>query len=218
MIKGLHPEIPDENHMFHSAGSVMENFLKHLKEKFGAGLFIVIPLGITLFILKFLFSFADGILGTYLDSLFTAITHRETHYYGLGVVTGAVIIYIVGLLATNVMGHHLIRWGDGLLSRIPLVKSIYVSSKQLTNVLKDGKSAYHRAVFVEWPRQGVLAVGFVTAEVKRQGKKLVVVYVPTMPNPTSGFALFFHEEEVLESGMSVEDAVKFVVSGGMVVS
>ena len=118
----------------------MGKFLTHLKEKFGAGMFIVIPLGITLFILKFLFSFADGILGTYLDSLFTAITHHETHFPGLGMVTGAVIVYLVGLLATNFMGHHLIRWGDELLSRIPLVKSIYISSKQLTNVLRDGKS------------------------------------------------------------------------------
>ena len=195
----------------------MEGFVKHLKEKFGAGLFIVIPLGITLFILKFLFSFADGILGTYLDGMITAITHKETHFYGLGVVSGILIVYIVGLLATNVLGHHLIRWGDEILSRTPLVKSIYVSSKQLTNVLKDGKSAYRRAVFVEWPRRGVLAVGFVTAEVERHGKKMVVVYVPTMPNPTSGFALFFHEDEVLESDMNVEEAVKFIVSGGMVV-
>jgi uncharacterized membrane protein len=195
----------------------MGKFLTHLKEKFGAGMFIVIPLGITIFILKFLFSFADGILGAYLDSLFTAITHRETHFPGLGMVTGAVIIYLIGLLATNFMGHHLIRWGDELLSRIPLVKSIYNSSKQLTNVLRDGKSSYHRAVFVEWPRQGVRAIGFVTAEVERKGEKMVVVYVPTMPNPTSGFALFFHEDEVLESGMTVEEAVKFVVSGGMVV-
>jgi uncharacterized membrane protein len=197
--------------------SAMGKFLTHLKEKFGAGMFIVIPLGITIFILKFLFSFADGILGTYLDSLFTAITHRETHFPGLGMVTGAVIIYLIGLLATNFMGKHLIRWGDELLSRIPLVKSIYISSKQLTNVLRDGKSSYRRAVFVEWPRQGVRAIGFVTAEVERKGEKMVVVYVPTMPNPTSGFALFFHEDEVLESGMTVEEAVKFVVSGGMVV-
>lgn len=195
----------------------MGKFLTHLKEKFGAGMFIVIPLGITIFILKFLFSFADGILGAYLDSLFTAITHRETHFPGLGMVTGAVIIYLIGLLATNFMGKHLIRWGDVFLSRIPLVKSIYISSKQLTNVLRDGKSSYRRAVFVEWPRQGVRAIGFVTAEVERKGEKMVVVYVPTMPNPTSGFALFFHEDEVLESGMTVEEAVKFVVSGGMVV-
>jgi uncharacterized membrane protein len=195
----------------------MRKFVTHLKEKFGAGLFIVIPLGITLFILKFLFSFADGILGTYLDEFFTVITHRETHFPGLGMLTGAVIVYLLGLLATNVLGNHLIKWGDDLLSRIPLVKSIYVSSKQITNVLRDGKSSYHRAVFVEWPRQGVRAIGFVTAEVEREGEKMVVVYVPTMPNPTSGFALFFRAGDVMDSGMTVEDAVKFVVSGGMMV-
>jgi uncharacterized membrane protein len=196
----------------------MDQFLNHLRGKFVAGLFIMIPVGITLFILKFLFNFADGILGTYLDQLFTAITNRETHFPGLGVVTSAVIIYLTGLLATNVFGTQIIKWGDTVLSKIPLVKSIYTSSKQLTKVFKEGKTSYRRAVFVEWPRKGVRAVGFVTAETIRDGEKLVVVYVPTMPNPTSGFALFFHEDEVLDSGMSVEEAVKFVVSGGMVVN
>jgi uncharacterized membrane protein len=196
----------------------MERLLNHLKGKFIAGLFVVIPVGITIFILTFLFSFADGILGPYLDSLFTAISNREFHFPGLGMLTGAVVVYLCGVLATNVLGTQLLRWWDRLLSRIPLVKSIYTSSKQLTQVFKEGKTSYRRAVFVEWPRKGVMAVGFVTAEVERNGESLVVVYVPTMPNPTSGFALFFKADEVLESGMTVEEAVKFVVSGGVVVN
>ena len=195
----------------------MEQFIDHLKGKFVTGLFVVIPIGITLFILKFLFNFADGILGTYLDAFFSFIFNRQTHFPGLGMITGAVMVYLAGLLATNVLGTQFLKWGDEFLSRIPLVKSIYNSSKQLTTVFKEGKSSYRRAVFVEWPRPGVRAIGFVTAEVVRQGERLVVVYVPTMPNPTSGFALFFREDEVMESGMSVEDAVKFVVSGGVVV-
>jgi uncharacterized membrane protein len=73
-------------------------------------------------------------------------------------------------------------------------------------------------VFVEWPRPGIRAIGFVTAEIERDGVAQVVVYVPTMPNPTSGFALFFREDEVFDSGMTVEEAVKFVVSGGMVIT
>ena len=128
------------------------------------------------------------------------------------------VIYLAGVLATNVLGTQLLNMGDNLLSRIPLVNTIYSSSKQLIKVFREGKSSYRRAVFVEWPRPGVRAVGFVTAEVVRNGEHLVVVYVPTMPNPTSGFALFFHENEVFESGMTVEEAVKFVVSGGAVVS
>ncbi|MCM0081605.1 DUF502 domain-containing protein [Geomonas sp. Red32] len=195
----------------------MEGFIRHLKAKFITGLFVVVPVGITIFILKFLFNFADGILGTYLDSAVTIFTQREYHVPGLGMLTGAVVIYLSGILATNVMGTRILRWWDELLSRIPLVKSIYNSSKQLTQVFKEGKTSYRRAVFVEWPRSGVRAVGFVTGEVLRDGEKLVVVYVPTMPNPTSGFALFFRETEVYESGMTVEEAVKFVVSGGAVV-
>lgn len=199
-------------------GYAMKTVVNHLKGTFLAGLFVVIPVGITIFILKFLFNFADGILSSYLDYLFNLIVHQDLHIPGLGMITGAVVIYLTGLLATNVLGKQLLRFGDELLARIPLVKSIYTSSKQLTKVFREGKTSYRRAVFVEWPRPGVKAIGFVTAEVERNGERLVVVYVPTMPNPTSGFALFFREEEVFDSGMSVEDAVKFVVSGGAVVS
>ncbi len=195
----------------------MGGVFSHLRRRFIAGLFVVVPFGITIFILKFLFNFADGILGSWLDGLLTAVTGRESHLPGLGMLTGAIIIYLAGVLATNVLGNRFLQWGDGLLARIPLVKSIYTSSKQLTKVFQEGKSSYRRAVFVEWPRPGVKAIGFVTAEVERDGERFVVVYVPTMPNPTSGFALFFREEEVSECGMSVEEAVKFVVSGGVVV-
>ena len=194
----------------------MKKIIDHLRRTFIAGLFVIIPVGITIFILKFLFNFADGILGSYLDSLLSMIIHREAHIPGLGMITGAVVIYLAGILATNVIGTQLLHWWDRLLSRIPIVKSIYNSSKQLTKVFSEGKTSYRRAVFVEWPRPGVRAIGFVTAEVERDGQRLVVVYVPTMPNPTSGFALFFTEDQVFDSGMTVEEAVKFVVSGGVV--
>jgi uncharacterized membrane protein len=196
----------------------MKFLVKHLKGTFIAGLFVVLPVGVTIFILKFLFNFTDGILSSYLDRLFSITTGQELHFPGLGIITGAVVIYLAGLLATNMLGTQLLKLGDNLLNRIPLVSSIYSSSKQLTKVFREGKSSYRRAVFVEWPRAGVRAVGFVTAEVERNGERLVVVYVPTMPNPTSGFALFFREEDVADSGMTVEEALKFVVSGGAIVS
>ncbi len=195
----------------------MHIVIKHLRGTFITGLFVVIPIGITLFILKFLFNFTDGILGSYLDELLVVFTRQELHFPGLGIITGLVVIYLAGLLGTNVLGNQLLKLGDSLLSRIPLVKSIYSSSKQLTKVFKEGKASYRRAVLVEWPRPGVRAIGFVTAEMERDGEKMIVVYIPTMPNPTSGFALFFREEDVQDSGMTVEDAVKFVVSGGVVV-
>jgi uncharacterized membrane protein len=191
--------------------------VKHLRKTFIAGLFVIIPVGITIFILKFLFNLADGILGSYIDRLFSLVTHQELHLPGLGMITGAIVVYCTGLLATNVLGSRLLKYGDALFSKIPLVKSIYSSSKQLTRVFQEGQSSYRRAVFVEWPRPGVRAIGFVTTELEQDGVAMVVVYLPTMPNPTSGFALYFRADEVQESGMSVEDAVKFVVSGGVVV-
>ncbi len=195
----------------------MKAVVKHLKGTFLAGIFIIIPLGITIFILKFLFNFADGILGSHLDSLMVFYGRSDGHIPGIGMITGAAVIYVTGLVATNVLGKRLLKLGDNLLTRIPLVKSIYTSSKQLTKVFQEGGSSYRRAVFVEWPRPGVRAVGFVTAEVERDGEHFVVVYIPTMPNPTSGFALWFRDCDVFESGMTVEDAIKFVVSGGVMI-
>lgn len=195
----------------------METIIKHLRKTFFAGLFVIIPIGITIFILKFLFNLADGILGSYIDRIFTLATNQELHIPGLGMMVGAVALYLTGLVATNFIGSKLLKFGEALLTRIPLVKSIYTSSKQLTQVFQEGKSSYRRAVFVEWPRPGVKAIGFVTAELVQDGVSMVVVYLPTMPNPTSGFALYFRAEDVQYSGMTVEDAVKFVVSGGVVV-
>ena len=194
-----------------------ERGLRHLQRTFTKGLFVVIPLGITLFILKFLFNLADGVLGPHLASLYSSITHHPGYIPGLGMLSGIIVIYLAGLAAGNILGNNFFHWADSILARIPVVKSVYTSSKQLTQVFKEGRSAYSRAVFVEWPRIGVRAIGFVTAEVIHDGELFIVVYVPTMPNPTSGFALYFRPEEVYDCGMSVEDAVKFVVSGGVVV-
>src|SRR6185369_9981738 len=101
----------------------MEWLIRHLKGRFVAGLIVVVPLGITIFALKFLFNAADGILGPYLAGLYSAITGHEGYIPGLGMITGGVVIYLAGLLATNVIGGRLLRWWDALVVRIPLVKS-----------------------------------------------------------------------------------------------
>ncbi len=130
---------------------------KHLKKTFVTGIFIVIPIGITIFILKFLFNFADGILGSHLDKLLVYYGRTEGHIPGIGMITGALVIYLTGLVAANVFGKRLLKWGDDLLTRIPLVKSIYTSSKQLTKVFKEGPRTGVRSswsgpgpAFVQW--------------------------------------------------------------------
>ncbi len=211
------PFLDDDPPLKAGSLTLSEKIVKHLRNTFTKGLFVVIPLGITIFILKFLFNFVDGILGPHLADLYSTITHHPGYIPGVGMLSGAVVIYLAGLAAGNILGKFFFHWADAVLARIPVVKSVYSSSKQLTQVFKEGHSAYSRAVFVEWPRTGVRAVGFVTAEVMDRGEPFIVVYVPTMPNPTSGFALYFRPEEVYDSGMTVEEALKFVVSGGMVV-
>ncbi len=208
----------DPRPLSNGALTYTERLLRHLRRAFTKGLFVVIPLGITIFILKFLFNLADGVLGPHLATLYSSITHHPGYIPGLGMLSGVVVIYLAGVAAGNILGNNFFHWADGILARIPVVKSVYTSSKQLTQVFKEGRSAYSRAVFVEWPRVGVRAIGFVTAEVLHEGEQFIVVYVPTMPNPTSGFALYFRPEEVYDCGMTVEDAVKFVVSGGVVVN
>src|SRR5512137_1455925 len=123
LVENLPPEVVNTR-------SSMRNAVDHLKGKFVAGLFIVVPLGLTIFILKFLFNFADGILGAYLDALISLFIHREAHIPGLGMITGAIIIYLTGILATNVLGNQFLHCGDELPLRIPLVKTTYTSSKQ----------------------------------------------------------------------------------------
>lgn len=196
----------------------MQRFFDHVKAKCLTGLFVLIPVGITIFILRFLFNVADGILGPSLARLASLVIHRDLYIPGLGMLTGLVVIYLTGLFVSNLVGHALLKRWELLVVRIPLVKSIYTASRQLTDIFREGKGAYRRAVFVEWPRPGVKAVGFVTGEVVGPEGTRVVVYIPTMPNPTSGFALFFREDEVTDAGMTVEEAVKFVVSGGMVIT
>lgn len=206
----------EERNSEHKGGGM--TVLRHLKNKLTAGLLVVIPVGITIFILKFLFNLADGVLAPVMTRLLLWF-HAEADYVpGLGMVTGLIVIYLAGIIATNLLGRRLMKVGDELLERIPFVKSIYSSSKQLTNVFsQSGKENERKPVWVEFPRAGSYALGFQTGNlVAGTGERYVTVFVPTSPNPTSGFVLFVEEERAYPAELTVEEAMKVVVSGGMV--
>jgi uncharacterized membrane protein len=191
---------------------------KHLKNKIGAGLLLVIPVGITIFILRFLFNLADGILGNYLRRI-ADMVFGEGHYIpGLGMITGIFVIYLTGLLASNVLGKRMVGYGDRLFSRIPFVKSIYLASKQLMEVFsRKGKGTFQRAVYVDFPKEGSYSIAFITNEVMSvSGKKYYTAFIPTSPNPTSGYVLILEENQVYPTFFSVEEAMKIIMSGGMV--
>ncbi len=185
-----------------------------------AGLLALIPLLVTLLILRFVFNFIDHIFrgeegifaplieGTYLD------------FPGIGVIVMIAVLYTVGILAASRLGARVIGGQKAVLSRIPVVKRIFGVAQQAADSITSQKDhQYSRVVFLEWPRRGVLAMGFVTGHCHAPGdadRMVLVVYIPTIPNPTSGMLAFISDDEVIESNLSVEDAMKIVFSGGIV--
>ena len=200
------------------SGRLRKKILSHLRHKLGAGLLLVIPLGITLFFLRFLFNLADGVLAPYIRRIGTFFFGEGIYIPGLGMIAGLIVLYLTGLLATNVLGKRIVNYWDGLLTRIPLVKTIYLSAKQFMHVISNrGRSSFRRAVFVDFPRDGTLTIAFTTNEtVSESDKKYFTCFVPTSPNPTSGYVLILHESRVYPAPYTVEEAMRIIMSGGMV--
>jgi uncharacterized membrane protein len=144
---------------------------------------------------------------------------------GLGIVFFILFTTFVGWVAKGVFGRVLIRWGESIVDQMPVIRSIYSGLKQIAEtVFTQQERSFEQACMIEYPRRGIWAVGFITSEAKGEIQnmmnddqdKLISVFVPTTPNPTSGFLLFFKESEIHVSDMSVEDAAKLVISAGLV--
>ncbi len=199
---------------------ISSRLINHLKGKLAAGLLVVIPVGVTIFILRFLFNLADGVLAPYIQDAAEFLFGEEGRYIpGLGMIVGLLAIYFSGLVASNVFGRRMVDTWDRLLARIPLVKSIYTSSKQLMQVFsKSGRDSFRKAVYVEFPKSGSYSLAFITNTVlAASGKRYYTCFIPTSPNPTSGYVLILEENSVYPTSFSVEEAMKVIMSGGMVV-
>jgi uncharacterized membrane protein len=195
-----------------------KKFLKHLRTKTFAGILVILPLGITFFILKFVFNTMDSILDPLIPDINISLFHRVFQLPGVGIISFFFLLYLIGLITTNVLGRKLISWGDRLFTTIPVVKNIYLSSKQLTDAFSASrKGAFRQAVFVEFPQEGNYVLGFVTNELtdlERQTK--VTVFVPTAFVPPQGFLLFLPKEKILPSQLTIEEAIKTIMSVGIV--
>jgi len=195
-----------------------KKFLKHLRTRVFAGILVVLPLGITLLVLNFVFNTLDSILAPMIPEINISLFHRVFHLPGVGIISFFLLLYLIGLITTNVLGRKLISWGDRLFTTIPVVKNIYTSSKQLTDAFSaTRKGSFRQAVFVEFPQEGNFVLGFVTNEVTdldRQTK--VTVFVPTAFVPPQGFLLFLPKEKTLPSQLTVEEAIKAIMSVGIV--
>jgi uncharacterized membrane protein len=195
-----------------------KNFLKHLRTKIFAGILVVLPLGITFLVLKFVFNTLDSILDPLIPNINISLFHHVFHLPGIGMISFFLLLYLIGVITTNVLGRRLISWGDRLFTTIPVVKNIYTSSKQLTDAFSaTRKGSFRQAVFVEFPQEGNYVLGFVTNEVTDLDRQTrATVFVPTAFLPPQGFLLFLPKEKLLPSQMTIEEAIKAIMSVGIV--
>ena len=193
-----------------------------LRGWFLAGLLATVPLFITFYVAWFLITLIDGYATSILPDNLNPQQYFSFPVPGIGIIIGILVIILIGFLATNLLGSTLIRLGEGLLGRLPVIGSVYGTTKKvIETVIASRSDAFREAVLIEYPRRGAWAVGFVTGSTKGEiqnisSESLVSVFVPTTPNPTSGFLLFFPREDLITLDMTVEDAVKLVISGGIV--
>ncbi len=187
-----------------------------------AGLLVWVPVGITFLILKLIVDIMDQTLVLIPDA-WRPEALLGFRIPGLGILLTGVVVFFTGMLAANLVGRRLFKLWDGILHRIPLVRSIYGGAKNFTEVLlgNTGQS-FKQVVLVEYPRKGIYSIGFITgmdlAEVQmRTAEEVVCVFMPTTPNPTSGFIIMVPRRDLILLDMDVEAAVKMVVSLGVVV-
>jgi uncharacterized membrane protein len=195
-----------------------------------AGLLVWLPLAITIWVLSWVLGLMDGMFSWLLNVSQAVLPEAARdgiellrHVPGLGVVVMVLGLIVTGMFVTNIFGQWwLLQW-DRLLSNIPIVKSIYISVKQVSDTLfsSSGK-AFREAVLVQYPRQGSWTIAFITGApggevAQRLGSEHVSIYVPTTPNPTSGFFLMMPRAEVHRLAMSVDEALKYIISMGVVV-
>lgn len=187
-----------------------------------SGLLVIVPLFITLAVLKWIIDTLDQTLWV-LPSVWQKWLY-DNNVRGLGVLLTLAILLGVGAIASNFVGKRLLGWGDAVVRRIPVVRSIYSSVKQVSDTLfSENGNAFRTAVLVQWPREGVWTIAFVTGTPGGDvvghlgGGDYLSVYVPTTPNPTGGYFVMLKRSDCIELKMSVDEALKYIVSMGVVV-
>ncbi|MBO8183661.1 MAG: DUF502 domain-containing protein [Archaeoglobus sp.] len=186
---------------------------KEVKNVFITGLLIFIPISATLFIIFWVFRYIEDFLQPYLA--------QSGHYYpGMGWVLIIGIIFALGVLGRFTIGNRLIEFTENQLRKIPIIRTIYIGVKEATKaILVSETEKLKGVVLIEYPRKGIYTLGFTTGSTieearEKTGKNLINVFVPTSPNPTSGFVILVPEEEVIYLKIKVEDALKVIISGG----
>ena len=199
-------------------------FFGGLRSSFFTGIVVILPIGLTIWLIWTLMGWVDGFVLPLVPDTFNPEKYIGINLRGVGVIIFLIFTIIVGWIAKGLIGRSLILWGESIVHRMPVVRSIYSGAKQIAEtVFAQTERSFEKACLVEYPRRGIWAIGFIStnakgevAETAATSSQLMSIFVPTTPNPTSGFLLFFPKDDVIELDMSVEDAAKLVISAGLV--
>ena len=193
-----------------------------VRKWFFSGLLVIVPMAITIWVLQWVIGTLDNTL-LILPEAWHPDRVLGVHVPGFGVLLALGIILVAGAVASNFAGRKLVHWGDVMVSRIPVVRSIYSSVKQVSDTLFSGTgNAFRTAVLIQWPRADVWTIGFVTGVpggdvANYLAGEYLSVYVPTTPNPTGGYFVMLRRSDCIELQMSVDEALRYVISMGVVV-
>ncbi len=212
--------------------TLLKRFISGFRNSFLTGVVVIAPVGLTVWLVWTVIGWVDGFVLPFVPSqyqpeeLLKAILGEDVrvNIRGLGVVFFLVFTTFIGWIAKGLLGRTFIRSAENLVNRMPVVRSVYSGAKQIAEtVFAQADRSFEKACLIEYPRRGIWAIGFISTAAKGEvskragsGQKMQSIFVPTTPNPTSGFLLFFPAEDVIELDMSVEDAAKLVISAGLV--
>ena len=188
----------------------MNSITQNFKSKLFAGIAILLPLYLTFIVIKFVFVSLEEISEPLLNKLGLDIP-------GLGIMLTMILIYILGLLMTNFLGRKIFNLGENIVKKVPIVNIIYTTLKQITDTFtKDSNHTFKGAIYIQYPRRGLWTMAFISGESKsKEGIAYYHVFVPTTPNPTSGFFLVVPQSDSIATDMSVEEGLKTIISGGL---
>lgn len=209
--------MPEENNDPRKTGLIHK-----LRSDFTTGLLVLAPTAVTVWVLVLIFKTFDGILGRFYISLFDYLGLEATYIPGLGAVTLAIIITFFGYLVRFYAGRKMFELWEKLIHRLPFLNKIYVATRQLSDVFTNpAKMNLGKAVMVEYPRRGMFSVGYISSEncgyfSSLTGQKLVGVYLPTTPNPTSGMLVYVPGEDLTPLDVGSEEIMKLIISAGFV--
>jgi len=190
--------------------------VRHVRSRLISGILLLVPLAASFWVLRFLFRVILG----YVRPVATLMSHIPVPEYVVGmlaVLALLLILYAAGTLTRLVIGRRLVAWGESLLTKIPIVKTVYSSTKSLVDMMSNKKrNAFKSVVLIDFPRPGIKAIGFLGGEgIGSDGRNWCRVFLPTTPNPTSGYLLLMSDAEVTRTSITIEEGIRLVMSGGV---